>query len=281
MRPATIFIMTLGLAAAARAVTVVGSVPATGDKAADRAAALADARRRAVEEAVGVLVDSNVRLENQLLIRDVIKTRAAGLVKNERVDGEGEAAGLYELTLNCDVEPVPLEDLLNNLRKSVIVRVTEIGPGIDEGRAVEGVIRGKLTEARFKCLDERFMKASGLDEKAAAAGTLAPDELGAMGRRYLAQILIYGEAKAADAGVVASDLPYAPDNPLAGMHIARATANIKAVDTATGRVLAEKQAGPEEFVGFGDTVEAAAADALSRLAGGYAAYFATALAPEE
>jgi hypothetical protein len=43
-------------------------------------------------------------------------------------------------------------------------------------------------------------------------------------------------------------------------------------------ILAERQARPGEFRGFGEDEEAAAADALVRLASSYAAYFEEALA---
>jgi hypothetical protein len=68
------------------------------------------------------------------------------------------------------------------------------------------------------------------------------------------------------------------ENPFAGLRVARAVGNVKAVDTSSGQILAERQARPAEFRGFGEDEEAAAADALVRLASSYAAYFEEALA---
>lgn len=269
-----------GAAGAAAAVVVTGRVPATGDAAADHDAALADARRRAVEETVGVLVDSKVKLENQLIIEDKILTRAAGLVKNESVQREGPTAdGQYELVLACDVDPVPVEDLLTGLRRSVIVRIVEKGPGREEKRAAEAIIRGRLLETKFKCIDEAFMRERGLDAKAARAAYAAGGELRDLGRRYLAQVLIYGEVDVTEAGEVKGDVPYVSDEALKGLYYARASGNVKAVDTATGRIIAEKEAAPREFVGFGLDAATARAEAVSRFAEGAAAYLAAVLAP--
>jgi len=266
----------LAAAAAGYAVTVTARVPASGDAAADHDAALAAARRLAVEQAVGVLVDSRVRLENQLLIQDKVLTRAAGLVKNEKVEKEGIVeAGLYELTLTCDVEQLPLEDLLHQVRRSVAVRITVAG---DEGAARDAIAtaRGLLADAGYKVLDEEYIREAGLGDAAPAT-----DELKAFGRRYLAQVLLYGEIKAVATTALPSELPYVPDNPLAGLKVARVEGAWRAVDTASGQVLAERAAAPREFVGFGETDAEAAADALARAAAAWGAYFAAALAPRD
>jgi hypothetical protein len=91
-------------------------------------------------------------------------------------------------------------------------------------------------------------------------------------------VIIYGEITTADAGVVGDELPYVGENPFAGLRVARAGGNVRAVDTSSGKILAERQANPGEFRGFGEDEEAAAADALARLAHAYAAHFAEALA---
>ena len=275
--------MILLAAAVAQAVTVTARVPATGDARADRDAALAAARRLAVEEAVGVLVDSRVRLENQLLIQDKILTRAAGLVKNENVEKEGPVeAGLYELTLTCDVEAVPLEDLLDGVKRSVVIRIR---PGAGEedaargARAVATKVSAILAERGYKVLDEEFLKGSALGEKDPA--TLPAGELKAEGRRWLAQVLIYGDVAVADTGELSGDTPYVDDVSWEGIHTARATGVIKAVATSDGRVLASWAAGPRAFTGFGLSYGDAAADALDRLAAAFGDYAAAALAPKE
>ena len=269
-------------AAAAQAVTVTARVPATGDAAADHDAALGAARRLAVEEAVGVLVDSRVKLENQLMIQDKVLTRAAGLVKNETVEKEGAVeADLYELTLTCDVEGVPLQDLLDGVKRSVVVRINPATGEMDNrnARSVASTVRSVLAARGYKVLDEDFLKGSALGDKDPA--TIGTGELKTESRRWLAQVLIYGDVAVADTGEMTADTSYVGDVSFEGIHTARATGTLKAVATSDGRVLAERAAGPREFTGFGLSYGDAAADAAKRMAEACAACIAEALTPKE
>ncbi len=277
--PAALAITLALAAAAAYGVVVVGRAPATGDAAADREAALANARRRAVEEAVGVIVDASVRLENQLLIEDELYTKSKGLVKNEVVTGEREVDGFYEVTLSCDVEDLGLAAELDRLKNAILVTVTVKGNASAESRLVEGIIREKLVETGYICLDASYLRGTAEGDDLARAETLPAEDLQLLGRRYLAQVIVYGVIATADAGVVGGgELPYVGENPFAGLRVAHASGNVKAVDTSSGQILAERQARPGEFRGFGEDGEAAAADALVRLASSFAAYFDEALA---
>ncbi|HUU56591.1 MAG TPA: hypothetical protein VMW93_04550 [bacterium] len=268
----------LALAAAGHAVVAVGRVPATGDAEADREAALAQARRRAVEEAVGVIVDATVRLENQLLIEDEVYTKSKGLVTNELITGEREVDGFYEVTLSCDVEDLGLAAELDRLKNAILVTVTVKDALPAENRLVEGIIRERLVAAGYNCLDAAYLRGKDDPGEVSNPETMPPEDLQTLGRRYLAQVILYGEVSTADAGVVGDELPYVGENPFAGLRIAHAAGNAKAVDTSSGQILAERQARPGEFRGFGEDEEAADADALVRLASSYAAYFDEALA---
>jgi len=271
-------ILTAALAAsAAYAVVADGRVPLTGDDAADRAAALADARRHAVEEAVGVMVNATVLLQNQLLVNDTVLTKAAGLVTNEVVTAEGPAGEFYQVTISCDVEPSLLATELDRLKRAVVVSVAE-EKGAGGSRMVEGIMRERLAAAGFQVLDTAFLTAAGAGDKLPPAGA-PPDVYQGLGRRYLAQVIIYGDVTTVDAGVVEDSTPYGGDNPLAGLKIARANGNLKAVDTSTGEIIAERQTRPGEVVGFGDDEAGAAADARARFAETFACYFEGALQP--
>ena len=177
--------MTL-VAAAASGVVVVGRAPAAGDAVAARAAALADARRRAVEEAVGVIVDATVRLENQLIIEDKLYTKSKGLVTNEVVTGEREVNGFYEITLSCDVEDLGLAAELDRLKNAIIVRVAEGRSAGERRPSAESIIREKLAQAGYRCLDAVFIHGKEAEGEVARAGALPPAELQKVGRKYLA-----------------------------------------------------------------------------------------------
>jgi hypothetical protein len=177
------------------------------------------------------------------------------------------------------VEAVPLEDLLDGVSAAVVVRIKgkredDVGPAA----AVAARVRGILAARGFKVLDEEYLKGSALGENEPAA--LAPGDLKAQGRRYLARVLVYGDVSVADAGELSGDIPYG-DVSFEGVHTARATGVVRAVATSDGRVLAERASGPREFTGFGLSYGDAAADALARMAEACAESVAAALTPKE
>jgi hypothetical protein len=195
-------------------------------------------------------------------------------VKNEAVTGEREVDGFYEVTLSCDVEDLGLAAELDRLKNAVLVTITVKDATPAESRLVEGIIRERLVAAGYRCLDAAYLSGGdGLEPEA-----MPRDGLQTLGRKYLAQVILYGEVSTADAGVVGGELPYVGENPFAGMRVAHAAGNAKAVDTSSGQVLAEREARPAEFRGFGEDAEAAAADALVRLASSFAAHFEEELA---
>jgi hypothetical protein len=155
---------------AAYGVVVVGRAPASGDAEADREAALANARRRAVEEAVGVIVDASVRLENQLLIEDELYTKSKGLVKNEVITGEREVGGFYEVTLSCDVEDLGLAAELDRLKNAVVVSIVVKDAEDAASCLVEGIVRGGLVAQGYQCLDAYYLRGDDAGEDLGRAG---------------------------------------------------------------------------------------------------------------
>ena len=71
--------------------------------------ALADAFRKAVEQAIGAMVSSETVVENYQLISDKILTRARGFVKTYNVISEGEIEeGLYQVEIEAQVASAAL-----------------------------------------------------------------------------------------------------------------------------------------------------------------------------
>jgi hypothetical protein len=265
--------------AGATPVTVTGKAPVVDDVVAARAAALNDARKTAVENVLGIMVDSRVRVESALLVQDTVLARADGFISNETILEEGQSGGFYLVKISCDVRERDVAAELDKLKKAVVVRTVETYNGNPTGEAaVEGLVRMALVEAGHKCLDPAYLAGSDAANTLDAAAALSEDEARELGRRFLAQILLYGTITVEDAGEVPEDIPYVTENPLAGLKKAVASFNLKAVDTDTGKVIAERQSVPCEIIGFGTDPARAARDALAEAGDVLAAHFAGALA---
>lgn len=72
-----------------------------GDVANAKKVAIADAQRRAVEQVVGVLVEGNTKIINDLMQDDRLMSQAAGFIKSYKILNEREARGLFEVTIHA------------------------------------------------------------------------------------------------------------------------------------------------------------------------------------
>ena len=68
-----------------------------------RDAALEDAQKRAVEQAIGLLIDSQTQVENYQLISDKILSQTKGYIKRYSVSSETVDSGLLRVRINADV----------------------------------------------------------------------------------------------------------------------------------------------------------------------------------
>ena len=76
----------------------------TGDNALiARDAAIADALRKAVEQAVGSFISSESVVENYQILSDNVYTKTEGYVKNYKVIGETQTQGLFKATVRATV----------------------------------------------------------------------------------------------------------------------------------------------------------------------------------
>ena len=75
----------------------------------DRNEALDDAKRNAVEQALGVIVGSETEVKNYKLIKDVITTKAQGYIKSFTVKDETPYPDRYEVVIDAVVTRSPIE----------------------------------------------------------------------------------------------------------------------------------------------------------------------------
>lgn len=94
-----------------------------GNKQKAREAALANARRTAVEQAAGVMVSSDTVTANSTLISDRIYANSSGYVRNEQILGETENGGVLSLKVKMEVGVAQLDKDL----QAVIALIKRLG----------------------------------------------------------------------------------------------------------------------------------------------------------
>ncbi|MCP4230810.1 MAG: hypothetical protein GY771_11800 [bacterium] len=261
-------------------VIVTGKAPNTGKPEQDRDAAINNARQRAVERVLGVMIDSRVRTENELIVQDTVVSKSYGYITDETILNEGyEAQGyFYVVELSCNVSRRDIEAELDRLKKSVIVNVEETIQGEPTDKPIiEGMIRSALINAGHKCLDEGYIEEAGVENNLLKADEMTVDNLRDVGRKYLAQVIVFGTVDLTQGPDISGDIGYSDTNPLEGLKTADAVVNIKAVDTTTGKIIAERQSKPQEFRGAGTNVERAFAQALTLVGKAYPDFLAQSL----
>ncbi|MBI5492212.1 MAG: flagellar assembly protein T N-terminal domain-containing protein [Deltaproteobacteria bacterium] len=97
--------------AESKTIEATGTATISPDNAAAaRDAAIGDALRKAVEQAVGTLVSSETMVENYQVLSDNVYTRTQGYIRSYAVIKEAQAQGLYQVTVRAIVGVGPLED---------------------------------------------------------------------------------------------------------------------------------------------------------------------------
>jgi len=153
-----------------------------GPESACRHAALADALRRAVEEAVGVLVEGDTRSENYQLVRDTVRTTAEGFVREYRILDEGRENDTYHVKIEARVAPgkpqKSLRYICRRLSEEVnpAFRVSVDDPaGAD---VAERAISGKLAALGLRTVTGRKASESSAGVVIEIAGAVEVDALG-------------------------------------------------------------------------------------------------------
>lgn len=152
--------LALGSEEPARAVRAKGyGAILAGDLANARDRAIEDALRRAVEQAVGTYIQSETLVENFMLVKDEILSRARGFVKSYKVVSEGrEDPTTYAVTVEALVKLGDVTDAIEQLieragRPRIMVLVNETV----DGRPSESHEADAAIVAAFREKSERFL----------------------------------------------------------------------------------------------------------------------------
>ncbi|MEC8051671.1 MAG: flagellar assembly protein T N-terminal domain-containing protein [Myxococcota bacterium] len=190
------------------------------DLSAARDKALDDARRKAVEQAVGAVISSSTLTENFELLEDKIFSQAAGYVRSYVVvDESRDADGIYSVTIDCEVSAGKIDtDLaaIQNLLAQkqmprVLVMVSEQNVGQTEGGwwsktgaaisldVVDNTIFSIWSAKGVKFVDRQVLEGK-IRAGAAASGDIGNDIAKEFGSLCGADIVIVGRAIASDIG---------------------------------------------------------------------------------
>ncbi len=216
-----------------------------------RDAAIEDAQKRAVEMAIGILIDSQTQVENYQLISDNILSQTKGYIKRYNVIGETKEDNLLRVRINAEVSLGPLSEDLAGIG----IRLTQMHmprtmimiaeQNIDqewhawwwskqqmesELGAVENTFIDKFTEKGFEFIDHEAAARQIKVTSAYKVQSLNPDQARALGNQADAEVVIVGKAIAK---------PYKGDTSmLGGMQSVQADLSARAIRTDTGQIIA-------------------------------------------
>jgi len=213
-----------------------------------RDAAIEDAQKRAVEQAIGILIDSQTQVENYQLISDKILSQTKGYIKRYNVSGESEDSGLLRVRINAEVALGQLTDdlsgigiLLGQMHKPrTIVLISEQNIGREwyawwwgyQGEqtdlgVVENTFIDVFTQKGFEFIDHATAMKEFTVTNAYKVQDLTATQAKTLGGQVDAEVVITGKALAKLYGDIGG-----------GMKSVQADLSAKAVRTDTGQVIA-------------------------------------------
>ncbi|MBC7542229.1 MAG: flagellar assembly protein T N-terminal domain-containing protein [Candidatus Sericytochromatia bacterium] len=144
-----------------RSVTAVGEAPIEGSVDTARNQAINQAKRAAVEQSVGVFVNSETKVQNFQVLSDSIYTKANGFVSDVKVLDEQKKGGTYWVKIAATVSVLPLAQQLKGLgvlRQWTIATVLKgSGYNKDALEAAESAVNRRLVDAGFRTADREVL----------------------------------------------------------------------------------------------------------------------------
>ena len=201
-----------------------------------------DALRAAVENTVGVLVDSETLVEKSVLISDRIYTQSRGFVNDYTVLSSEQTANGWRVTIRAIVDDQPNSKLMNELTRLGIINVQLRNPKIAVyvpeqhinynvgGAGGEIAIVKTLLNAGFSNVTE---VGAGLSYQNPMS--MNAEQLRQAAQIYGADIMIVGQSFSEGVGDVGN---YLPGNQRTYMEACRARVEAKMFIVRTGQIIA-------------------------------------------
>lgn len=218
-------------------------VTTTGQGGSERDA-LHDAMRNAIEQQVGMLVDSKTYVQNYKVIHDQIFTHSEGYIKSYSIVNKQYVNAIYSVTIQADVASDILNtDLMNKLQKQQVVRANMQDPRVGvivmendgtENSALESkLMKGLANNGFSRIVDMRQIDASVKNRISDAVFEEDMDLAQMLKSQFNADYLVMGYIdKTSDAVSVPGDIPFV--NSLQNVVV---TISIRMLNTNTGEVV--------------------------------------------
>ena len=242
------------------------AVITAGDFVGAKEEAIADAKRRALENVLGTIIDSQSLVANGELVYDFIASKTKGYVIAQDILSEKKdlSRGVYNVRIKAVVSLN--ENLFDDLRslsncKSVIVQFDEDFLG---KKSSSSIIKEKLisylTEAGYNIIDLENVLQNDEGLSIFANGANGKGYLKKLRLKYLSDILIKGSSNT-----------YFSSNNLGYAKSCRTDAHARVVDTRTSRIICEPMV--TSVKGFGETEERAGRESVKKAADSLVAEF--------
>ena len=221
------------------AVAMANRVTVTGEGT-TAAEAENEALRTAVEQAVGVLVDSQTLVEKNIVLQDQIYTQSRGFVTNYTVTNRQQMSGTWRVTIDATVDTEPNSKLMNELTRLGIIDVqlrnpriavcipeTHISHRIPDPAGETAIIKALIDAGFSNVVAVQVSENNPLNMNATSLGRTAQE--------FGVDIVIVGEAFSEDGGDPAQ---YLPGGKSSGLRACRARVEAKMYIAKTGQIIA-------------------------------------------
>lgn len=213
-----------------------------------RDAAIEDAQKRAVEMAVGLIIDSQTQVENFQVISDKILSETKGYIKKYTIAGETVEDSLYRVRINAEVSLGKLTDDLTGIgvklaqmhkpRTMIMIAEQNVGQeftawwiGVHGQQAeigvVENTMQDKFGEKGFEFIDHQTAAKEIKVTSAYKTQDMTADQARTLGNQADAEVVIIGKAVAKLYGDIGG-----------GLKSVQADLSARAIRTDTGQILA-------------------------------------------
>ncbi len=210
--------------------------------------AVEDAQKRAVEQAIGILIDSQTQVENYQVISDKILSQTKGYIKRYSIAGETQEDTLLRVKINAEVVLGQLSDDLSGIgillgqmhkpRTMIMIAEQNIGhewyawwwgyhgQQTDIG-VVENTFVDVFTQKGFEFIDHQTAANEIRVTAAYKVQDLTADQAKILGNQADAEVVIVGKAVSKLYGDIGG-----------GMKSVQADLSARAIRTDTGQILA-------------------------------------------
>ena len=213
-----------------------------------RDAAIEDAQKRAVEQAIGILIDSQTQVENYQLISDKILSQTKGYIKRYNITNETTDSGLLRVRITAEVALERLTDALSGIgillgrmhkpRTMMMVAEQNVGQEINawwmgthgtpsDLSVVENTFINTFTGKGFEFIDHQVAARELKVTAAERVQDLTVEQVKTLGAQADAEVVIIGKAVARPYGDIGG-----------GMMSVQADLSVRAVRIDTGQVIA-------------------------------------------